>query len=379
MASLVGNNKPDNRAKVLFVLKVPPPLHGSTYMNKLVAESNLLHTAFNSRIIPMRFSDSVEAIGKVQGGKIIKWLGFAATLLKYLVVFKPRLVYFALSPFGAAFYKDAAMVAFIKLFRVQVVFHLHGRGIGEAAKKNALNGMLYRFVFRRARVICLSGLAATDLEGVYAGPVDIIPNGVPDEAGSGVLASKPKNRVPNLLYLSNLMEAKGVTDFVKALGILKRQGIAFRANIVGQPKDVTATALEQLISDLNLTGQVLLQGGKYGFEKQQLLLESDVFVFPTRYKNEAFPLVLLEAMQYGLAVVATRWAAIPEILDEGRAGLLTTPADISGIAQALATLIQNPDLRVKMQEAGRTRYQALYTLSAFESNLKDTLNRIINT
>ncbi len=110
-------------------------------------------------------------------------------------------------------------------------------------------------------------------------------------------------------------------------------------------------------------------GPKYGEEKSRLFLQADIFCFPTYYPPEAFPLVLLEAMQFGKPVVSTYEGAIPEIVDEGVTGFLVPPKDFHALSEKLEILIADSELRERMGKAGRMKFFEKYTVDIFERNL----------
>ncbi len=99
-----------------------------------------------------------------------------------------------------------------------------------------------------------------------------------------------------------------------------------------------------------------------GFRRDvgRLLTASDIFVLPSRH--EAFGIVLLEAMSAGVPIVATRTGGIPEIVLEGKTGILAEPADPSGLARALLELADDPGKRQALGRAGRERWAQSFTL-----------------
>lgn len=107
-----------------------------------------------------------------------------------------------------------------------------------------------------------------------------------------------------------------------------------------------------------------------GFVKRQMLeqlyTECDVFVAPSLY--ESFGLVHLEAMAYSKPVVAFRTGATPEVVDEGRTGLLVEPGDIEGLANALIRLGQERTTREALGNAGRHRAQTKFSVEAMVEN-----------
>src|SRR5688572_14702365 len=100
--------------KILFLLKVPPPVHGSTLMNQKVMESTLLRQSFDCIYFPLSISKNVSDIGRFSFTKFFKTLGSCVSLFKSMRKHSPDLVYFALSPCGAAFIKDLFFYLIIK-------------------------------------------------------------------------------------------------------------------------------------------------------------------------------------------------------------------------------------------------------------------------
>ena len=84
---------------------------------------------------------------------------------------------------------------------------------------------------------------------------------------------------------------------------------------------------------------------------------------------------LLEAMQHGLPVVTTTVGAIPEVVVDGETGFLVPPDDVTALADRLARLAAQPDLRRQMGAAARHRYRTQFTLEAFERRLVAALAR----
>lgn len=112
----------------------------------------------------------------------------------------------------------------------------------------------------------------------------------------------------------------------------------------------------------------MFYGQKFGAEKETFFRNADIFVFPTYYPNECFPLVLLEAMQHGLPCVSTKEGGIPDIIENGRTGLLAERQNAHDLADKIGWLIDNPAERSTMGLAGLQRYKQKFTLPSFESN-----------
>jgi glycosyltransferase involved in cell wall biosynthesis len=115
------------------------------------------------------------------------------------------------------------------------------------------------------------------------------------------------------------------------------------------------------------------QGKKYDKEKELAFLESDIFVLPTYYPCECFPLVNIEAMQYALPVISTREGGIPDVVVDGVNGFLIPNQNASTLAEKLEILIANSALRNAMGLAGKQLYEEKFTLQIFEHRLVEIL------
>ena len=182
-------------------------------------------------------------------------------------------------------------------------------------------------------------------------------------------APSAKRQAPSakILFLSNLIPSKGVYVLLDACRVLKERGLAFICDFVGgETKEISAEVFREAVAARGLEEHVTYHGPKYGEEKHRFFMNADVFVFPTFYFNECFPLVLLEAMQWRLPLVSSDEGGIPDIVQDGVNGFVSPRQDVDSLVNALEHLITNPALRQQMGEAGYQRYCEEFTLEAFE-------------
>ena len=122
-----------------------------------------------------------------------------------------------------------------------------------------------------------------------------------------------------------------------------------------------------------MTDCVTYHGRKYVEEKLAFFRQADVFVFPTYYSNECFPLVLLEAMEQGLPCISTNEGGIAAIVDEGETGFLVPCREVEPLAERIGWLLEDEALRKRLGAAGRAKFEREYTLARFEEKIKQCL------
>jgi glycosyltransferase involved in cell wall biosynthesis len=359
--------------KILFLVQLPPPIHGASIMNQHVINI-FKDTSYSTKTIELRFVENVLDIGNISFNKIFKMFRIGFEIVKTMINFKPDIVYFTLSPIGGAFYRDVFYVVILKLFGVKILYHLHGKGIKENVSV-LWKKQLYKFVFKNSFVIHLSSILEQDISGLGYKKIYFVPNGI--EKLKVDFNIKRNNKIPKLLFLSNLTVSKGLFVLIEACKILKGKNLKFQLIIVGKEFDILEIELIKKIKDNGLEQYIDILGAKYGNEKYQILSTSDIFVFPTFYTNECFPLVLLEAMQFGLPIVSTFEGAIPEIVDDGVTGFLASQKDATVLADKIEILIKDKEFRKKMGKAGREKFLKKYTLDKFEQNMLNILKEII--
>lgn len=366
----------EDRKRILFIVQLPPPVHGASIMNNYVVKSSRIKSRFDTVVLSLQFLTSIRDITRFSIRKIFKAIFYGFELIWKIGSLKPDLIYFSFSPKGYSFYRDAFYVSLIKLFKRELVLHLHGKGVKEGINGSTVKREIYKKVFRNTSVICLSEKLVTDIAEVYDRKPIIIPNGIEDFKINDEPVKRGQHPKPRILCLSNYMVEKGILELIVALGLMKERGYSFQAILVGAPVDLTAENLNKEIGKRDLVDCVEITGPLYGSDKVNVLNDADIFVLPSR--NEAFPLVILEAMQSGLPVISTLEGGIPDMVVDKQTGFLTEKENPQLLADMMTLLLNDSMLRSEMGNKGRQRFKENYTLDKFEERLVRVLDVIIS-
>lgn len=180
-------------------------------------------------------SRKVEEIDKrswtLYARKAVRFMGAYAKTLWLLATRRYDLCYLAITCHGVGFLKDAPFVLLCKLFRRKVVIHQHNKGMAKDVDRPIYRWLL-PLVYKNAKVILLSWHLYPDIERVVKRDnVMICPNGINPTVDPNF--ERTPNRIPHILFLSNLLIDKGVLVLLDALKILKERGYSFVCDFVG--------------------------------------------------------------------------------------------------------------------------------------------------
>lgn len=182
-----------------------------------------------------------------------------------------------------------------------------------------------------------------------------------------------------LVSVGRLIEFKGFQHLIPSIALLKQKGVETELRIIG-----TGPAREELetqIANTGLQSEVKLLGLRSQEQIKRELAEGHAFVLPSivdsKGASDILPTVITEAMACRLPVVSTTVAGIPEMVRHGETGLLVEPKDEAGMAEALAQIAAQPELRARMGEAGRRHADALFALSVTAGALGENFRKVL--
>ncbi len=216
---------------------------------------------------------------------------------------------------------------------------------------------------------CVPELSVTRLPIVRCG---VAPAGQLPDGNQDTRENSPPTR---LLAVGRLVEKKGFDLLIRALGALRRQGVAFHCQVIGEGPE--RSALKRLSDEENLGASLEFLGARDHHDVLLAMQHGDLLVLPCRPTasgdRDGIPVVLMEAMARGIAVVAGDLPTIRELIRHGETGWLVPPGNVPELSRALTTLIADPDGRRRLGASGRGRIAAEFSLSRNVDRLLDAV------
>jgi glycogen(starch) synthase len=285
-----------------------------------------------------------------------------AYLEKLMGKFKPDLIHLHASVGGSAF----AFTFCLHLLKIPIIQTLYSPYLHE----NALPPIIGKIAGSVDRICCISDWVVREMERylpsikgkckrIYCGLS--MPQSFP--LPLSILS-------PTLLLFGRLSKEKGFDTGIEAFARLKQAGSKARLIVAGGGPE--RQNLEKLVDERGIRDSVEFTGVLSEEERLAVLNRATLVIVPSRI--ESFGLVILESMQMQRPVIATRIEGIPEVVSEGKTGLLVPMEDPNALCQAIQTLLNQPDRAIEMGLEGRRR-AALFsmdkTASQYEAIYKE--------
>jgi len=272
--------------------------------------------------------------------KIILFLICIFKSLKILLINKVDICHFHVSHRGS-FYRKLVLVGIAKLFRCKVIAQIHGSDFEDFITKRAVNRWLARRMLAAADVvIVLSDRWKAKMASISkkATVVKLFNPACPPERRT----VRKSDGALTVLFLGELSLRKGTYDLLHCIkeqrSYYEKKRVKFIIAGNGDVEEVKKIVERNVLNDV-----VSVPGWVSGDVKKSYLSNADIYILPSYH--EQMPMSILEAMAYGLPIISTRVAGIPEMVDDGLNGILIDPGDTEKLNSALKELIESKACR----------------------------------
>lgn len=339
----------------------PPPIHGAALVNASVcgqlAHGHYLHivdTSVQAKVVPLYHLR-----------RILRHLWALVTIVRHSITDGPRHLYIT-SPAGRALFYMLPLIMVARLLGYYVVVHHHSYAY--VSRFSLVMQALVRLVGDSGRHVLLCPDMGRRFDRAYRPRrrSTVCSNAAWTDAGSGGGSRELPSRTLRVGHLGSLTVAKGLTEVTRLTLALIAEGIQAELWLAGgTPTKRDRVRLDSVLQELGPSrGRCL--GTLDGSAKAQFFADIDVFVLPTRYRHEAQPLVVFEALQAGVPVVSYGIGCIPSQLRTS--GLLVSPR-ASFVDEALPFLrrLQDADVLPAARRSAREAFEIARSDAAYQA------------
>lgn len=305
-------------------------------------------------------------------------------LLHAIRTFKSDVVYFTCSPSIGLVVRDAPLMYLLHAFRIPTIAHLRGGDVAGFLGK----GFIRRKISRAALKTCRAILVITremeeTCKKIFAKhKVIYFPNMITDNIVNSGFVRRIKcmdeSSPMKIIHVAWQAPEKGVLDLVDAMKYVKTQ---VSCSLVGKASKKCEQLIESRIASNKVGDKICLAGLKRDVELEEIFKQADIFVFPSHM--EGFPNVILEAMSYGLPIIASDVGNIREMIGYDScepAGLLLRekkPIKPQELAKLIDDLVADSKLRERFSSNGRKRVAKKYLASKVVPELEGLLKDLV--
>ncbi|MEZ4830714.1 MAG: glycosyltransferase [Caldilineaceae bacterium] len=188
-----------------------------------------------------------------------------------------------------------------------------------------------------------------------------------------------QQRAPHILGVGRLVPKKGFDILIDACVELKRRGVHFTCSLIGSGEE--EANLRRHLAETGMGGQIQMLGALPQADVIRYMQQAAVFAAPCIVaedgNRDGMPTVLLEAMALGTPCISTDVTGIGEAIRHDETGLMTTPGDVMGLADALQRLLADEVLRRRLARAARTQVEHDFDIRRNTAEQRALFQRVI--
>ncbi|MBW4028846.1 MAG: glycosyltransferase family 4 protein [Acidobacteria bacterium] len=363
------------KLKVLVVGQTPPPLNGQTVMIQEFVEGE--YKGLQLDLVRMNFSSAIHEVGTFRARKLVVLVSLLIQIAVRRVSTGASVLYYPpAGPTLVPVLRDLFLLILTRWMFRYTVFHFHAAGLPEIYPRlPAILRPLYHLAYSRPDLAIFT-TASTSATGasVRAKSIAVVPLGVADAAEGACFSRAVDPSVPRILFMGICSESKGLLNLIEAAALLRNQGFRFAIICAGAfVSDTFREEVGTLLTARALTDHFHFAGVLQGEEKSNAFRQADIFCLPSHHYAESFGVVLIEAMSFGLPLVTTRWRGIPEVVEAAMGSCLVETKRPDLVAEALASLLGDPQLRAVMGKRNREWFCGHYTLDKYRARMEEAL------
>lgn len=369
------------KKKILVIGGLPPPLHGASVYFRNIIQNEELKRDYVVKSLNVSVNEDISTMIKFSLRKVLLSIIYYVKLINILVINRINLVYIQVSYPLFAFLKDSIFVLILKIFRRKIIGAVLGVGYKDIVdSKGSLLLWYYRFIFNRYDAFLTPSiymLTNDDFSKEMLKKSKELPFGI-NPINPTPQSIDESDSIRQILFMGNLHPGKGVFECLKSIPYVVKEFNEAKFVFAGEwSSSKDEEIANRIIEENNISASCVIISTITGKNKKRYLEESQIFLLPTYYHSEGFPLALLDAMSFGLYIITTRHAAIPSVIIDSFNGVFCNQKDPRDLAEKIVSAIKNRTETNKIRHQAVRSFYSNYTYSVFISRFKEYLREYI--
>lgn len=368
--------------QILIIGPTPPPFHGVSIMTQYLIESYLRDT-FKICFLDISDRRKLSNLGQLDFRNISLAFYHFFKFIKIFLINNPKVIYIPFSQSFWGYIRDLFFLIPSRIFNKKILIHLHGSAFDDfynsmnfllkIITNYIFNGKVWGIVLGKKLKNCFNNL-------IQEKKIFVIPNGIKPIMIRCEHYTNNQKEAKNIriLYLSNLRISKGFFSLLTIIPAIIKNHPNVHFTFAGEKtNNLDIQKANSFIYQNDLVKYIDMSGIVIGQEKEMLLLNSDIFVFPP-IEKEGQPLVILEAMAAGLPIISSNIGTINEMIINGKNGFLISVGDSDALLKSISILIENKNLREKMGKESKKIFENFYSVEKWKREMQHTFNKVLS-
>ena len=362
------------RKKLLMIGGMPPPYQGQ----------------------PIAFSAAVDAAGENYEIKVIDFsrrtngfkyilnlISFMVQVPSVLIFFRPEKIYFLCSRSFSGGLRDIYLLMLFRFSSATIFNHLHGSDFDEYFNsKSNLSKNFIKFLYSRVNhhAVLIEGMQEQLLSITSSKNIHVINNFFEDFDQSS-LRNKNDNQGSDsisICFLSSICRSKGVFDAIDAFKIFNCEYKTSELLIAGASIDDefgdSKSYDKELLQEIKLEKNISYLGELDKTQKYNLLKKTDIFCLPSKFRSEAVPLAIIEAMAAGCVIVVYDHKYLSKIVRNGKNGFVISENSPKELARCFLNLATKKSLRDQISKFNKTYAYTNFSENKYKSEILNFLS-----
>ena len=360
--------------KILLIGPLPHRIEGSSVAFNLICEyfkeKNHPHI-----ILDLASKNLRQRVGSFTFSRLFEMITCIINYFRYLN--KINRIYLLVGVSLMGFIRDSVFILTAGFLKKNIILHVHSGGYGVFYnKQNSVLKYFIKIVLNKVdKIIVLGDLLKQqfDFDKRLSNKLVVIENCAVQNEEALKIKNKTLSSPVKIIYLSNMIESKGYMDCLNACKELNKNNLKYEFHFCGafvnhalNDANSSEASEKSFLSKINndeFKEKVFYHNVIKGKAKHQLLSKMHIFILPTYYEWEGQPISIIEAMQYGLIIITTKFRGIPELVTNGRNGFFVDKKNPADISKSIISICNSIDEYSEMSHYSRTDYLNKFTQS----------------
>lgn len=335
--------------------------------------------AFTTIVEALPNEDKILVNTAVFRNNVLNTIYSIAFTLYIFIFYKFSTIYFTSSRSNLGFIKDLPLLLLGRWSNKKIINHLHGADFKIFYERSGILKSLIKYAYDGVNIsIILLDEMKNEFVEFPKMKIITVANCFADEFNDMDIRY---NKKIQLLYLSNLMKSKGILEFLEACCFLLNKNPLLEVKIAGSmmgdsfmDKKSLSSAFNEKFTSLKTRypTRINYMGVIKGKEKIQILFESSIFVLPSYYPTEAYPISIIEAMRTGNAIITTNHNYLPQII-KSQNGLIVETHSAESIIKGIEFLLQDQIKLNQIQQNNIEEAMLKYSQSRYLKEVKSII------